>query len=148
MPCWSSRALQAIQSGQAKFLNERLAIEQQLSLIKTRLRHLVKAIAMGKATEVVFTELQKEEAAKKVFGARLSGLDHLASLSALDVKRFERALVERVADANGVLERHIQQTRQIMRKLIPERIVCTPFDDARAVRVHPRGYGHLCGFIR
>ena len=140
--------MQAIQSGQAKFLNERVAIEQQLSLIKTRFRHLVKAIAMGKATEVVFTELQKEEAAKKVFGARLSGLDHLASLSALDVKRFERALVERVADANGVLGRHIQQTRQIMRKLIPERIVCTPIDDAREVRVHPRGYGHLCGFIR
>ena len=119
MPCWSSRALQAIQSDQAEFLNERFAIERQVSLIKPRLQHLVKAIAMGKAMEVVFTELQKEEAAKKVFGARLSGLVHLASLSTLDGKRFERALVERVVDAKGVLGRHIQQTRQNMRKLIP-----------------------------
>jgi len=78
----------------------------------------------------------------------LNGLDHLASLSTLDGMRFERALLERVADANGVLGRHIQQTRQIMPKLIPERIVCTPFDDAREVRVHPRVYGHICGVIR
>lgn len=49
--------------------------------------------------------------------------------------RLERALVERVADVKGLLVRHIPHTRQLLRKLIPGRIVCTPFDDARG-----RGY--------
>jgi hypothetical protein len=69
---------------------------------------------------------------RAVLLAQLSSLDHL---SALDGSRLERALVEQVADVKGLLGRHILHTRQLLRKLIPGRIVCTPFDDARG-----RGY--------
>jgi hypothetical protein len=64
---------------------------------------------------------------RAVLLAQLSSLDHL---SALDGSRLERALVERVADVKGLLGRQIPHTRQLLRKLIPGRIVCTPFDDA------------------
>lgn len=130
-----ARALQTIRSGQAKFPDERVAIDRQLSLIEARLRHLVEAVATGRATTGVFDELQKEEAAKKGLVARLSNLNQLTALSSLDGTRIERALVERVADVKGILGRNIPQTRQALRKLIPGRIVCTPIDDARG-----RGY--------
>lgn len=127
-----TRAVQVIRADQAKFPDERLVIERQLSVIEVRLRHLVDAVATGRATAVVFNELEKEEAAKRGLIARLSGLDQL---SALDGPRMARALVDRVADVKGLLGRNIPQTRQVLRKLIPGRIVCTPFDDARG-----RGY--------
>jgi hypothetical protein len=62
-------------------------------------------------------------------------LDRGASLTSLDGKRIERALVERVADVKGLLGRHVPQTRQMLRKLISGRIQCVPFNDARG-----RGY--------
>ena len=129
------RALMEIRSGQAKFPDEQLAAERQLSLIEARLRHLVEAIATGKATEAVYGELQKEEAAKKILGAQLAGIDQLTRIVSFDGKRIERALVERVADVKGLLGRHVPQTRQMLRKLISGRIQCAPFNDARG-----RGY--------
>ena len=86
---------------------------------------------MGRSFDAVFTELQKEEAAKKACVAQLDHLDQLTSLAAQNGTRIERALAERVADVKSALGRHVPQTRQILRKLIPGRIVCTPFDDAR-----------------
>jgi hypothetical protein len=53
----------------------------------------------------------------------------------MDGTRIERALAERVADVKGGLGRHVPHTRQLLRKLIPGRIRCAPFHDARG-----RGY--------
>ena len=130
-----ARALAEIRAGQTQFPDRRLAAERTLSLIEARLRHLVEAVATGKATDVVFSELQKEEAAKKACIAQLASLDQLTSLAAQDGARIERDLTERVADVRGALGRHVPHTRQILRKLIPGRILCTPFNDVRG-----RGY--------
>ncbi len=129
------RALKMIRAGQAKFPDERRAIERQLSLVEARLRHLVEAVATGRATNLIFDELEKEEAAKKSLAARLSHVNQLTTLAQADQHPIERALVARVADVKGLLGRNIPQTRQILRKLIPGPIVCTPFNDARG-----RGY--------
>jgi site-specific DNA recombinase len=115
--------------------DERLALERQLSVIETRLQHLVEAIATGRATDSVFTELQNHEAAKAGLVARIRGIDHLTDLSAMDGTRLTRTLADRVADVRGLLGRHIPHTRQLLRKLIPGRIVCAPFADGRG-----RGY--------
>ncbi|MBU6482657.1 MAG: recombinase family protein [Nitrospirae bacterium] len=130
-----ARALAEIRAGQTTFPDQRVAAERTLSLIEARLRHLVEAIATGRSSDAVFTELHKEEAAKKACLAQLDSLNRLAALADTDGTRIERALAERVADLKSGLGRHIPQTRQLLRKLIPGRIVCTPFDDARG-----RGY--------
>jgi len=129
------RALAEIRAGQTQFPDRRLAAERTLSLIEARLRHLVEAVATGKATDVIYSELQKDEAANKTCLIQLDSLDRLTSLAAQDGTRVERALAERVADMRGALGRHIPHTRQILRKLIPGRILCTPFNDVRG-----RGY--------
>lgn len=125
------RALAEIRAGQTTFPDQRLAAERTLSLIEARLRHLVEAVATGKEKDAIYSELQKEEATKKTCLVQLDYLNRLTTLAAQDGARIERTLAERMADVKGALGRHVPQTRQILRKLIPGRIVCTPFDDAR-----------------
>lgn len=130
-----ARALVEIRAGQTQFPDQRVAAERTLSVIEARLRHLVDAIATGKATEAIYHELQKEEAAKKACLSQLDSLDRLMVLATQDGMRIERALAERVADMKGAIGWHIPHTRQLLRKLIPGRILCAPFHDARG-----RGY--------
>jgi hypothetical protein len=69
-------------------------------------------------------------------------------VSSLDLKRIERRLTDRAEDLLRLLGQHIPQTRQVLRKLFPDqlvqgrlvpgRIVCTPFDD-----VQGQGYTFL-----
>jgi DNA invertase Pin-like site-specific DNA recombinase len=139
-----TQAVQVIRSDQAKFPDERLAIARQLSDIERRLRYLVEAIATGRATAAVFTELEKEETAKAGLLVRLSGLEQL---STVDGSRLERSLVERVTDVKGLLGRHIPQTRQLLRKLIPGRIVCTPFHDVRGKGYALSAVGTYAGLL-
>lgn len=129
------RALAEIQAGQTTFPDQRLAAERTLSLIEARLRHLVEAVATGKATDAIYSELQKEEVSKKACLVRLDSLNRLTTLAAQDGTHIERTLTEQVADVKSALGRHIPQTRQLLRKLIPGRIVRTPFNDLRG-----RGY--------
>jgi hypothetical protein len=143
-----ARALAKIRAGQTTFPDQRVAVERSLSLIEARLWHLAEAIAPGKATDAVFSELQKEEAAKKACLAQLDSLDQLTALAATDGTRIERALAERVTDMKGALGRHVPHTRQLLRKLIPGRILCTPFNDVQRTGVRPVSRGHLCGPTR
>ncbi|NOT23046.1 MAG: hypothetical protein HOP22_10025 [Nitrospiraceae bacterium] len=50
-------ALERIRNEQEKFPDQRVALERELSLIQTRLHHLVEAITNGKSTEAVFASL-------------------------------------------------------------------------------------------
>jgi hypothetical protein len=113
------RAWAEIRAGQTTFPDQRLAAERTLSSIETRLRHLVEAIATGKATDAIYSELKKEEAAKKACLVQLDSLDRLTALAVTAGTRIERALAERVADMKGALGRHVPYKRQLLRKLIP-----------------------------
>jgi site-specific DNA recombinase len=142
------RALAEIRAGQTKFPDQRLAIERQLSLVEARIRHLVEAIATGRASEAVFDELQKQETAKKVLAGQLADVDRLARIVSLDAKRIEQDLRARVADLKGLLGRHVPQTRQMLRKLIDGNILCTPFTDARGKGYEVTATGSYAGLFK
>lgn len=142
------RALADIRAGQTKFPDQRLAIERELSLVEARLRHLVEAVATGRSSDVVFDELHKEEAAKKALIGQLENLDRLTRVASLDAKRIEHHLQARVADVKGLLGKHVPQTRQMLRKLIDGRVVCTPFNDARGKGYEVAATGTYAGLFR
>ena len=96
-----ARAVAEIRAGQTTFPDQHVAAERSLSLIEMRLRHLVEAVATGEATDVVFKELHKEEAAKKACLVQLDYMGRLMALAATDGTRIERVLAERVADVKG-----------------------------------------------
>lgn len=126
-----SLAVGKIRAGQQSLPDHQLSLQRQLTETEKRLGHLVEAIATGKATEAVYSELQKAEAAKKALQTQLGSVEELTRLHAVDSRMLARDLQTRVADLKGMLGRHIPQTRQVLRMLIPGRIVCTPFQDTR-----------------
>ena len=136
-----AQALETLRARRTLLPDQRRTVERDLAVIDRRIRHLVEAVATGKTSEAVFAELQKEEAHRKTLAAQLDQADQLARVSSLDIKRIERHLTDRAEDLRRVLGQHIPQTRQVLRKLIPDqlvqgklvpgRILCTPFDDAQ-----------------
>lgn len=142
------RALAEIQTGQGTLPEQRLALERQCAAIENRLRHLVEAIATGKATDSIYTELQKEEKAKKAMAIQLDDLDRLTRVVSLDSKRIEESLYDRVADLKGLLGRHIPQTRQMIRKVLDGPVFCTPFTDQRGRGYEIRASGSYAGLFK
>jgi hypothetical protein len=119
-----------------------------LSLVEARLRHLVEAIATGKATDAIYSELHKEEAEKKSLTGQLESLEKLVRIVSLDGARIERDLRVRIADLKGLLGKHVPQTRQMLRKLLDGQILCTPFTDARGKGYEITATGSYAGLFR
>ena len=134
-------ALEMLRAKRTLLPDQRRAMERDLVACDGRIIHLVEAVATGKGGEAVFVELQKAQAHRTAMTAQLDQADQLARVSSLDLTRIARQLTERAEDVLRLLGQHISQTRQVLRKLIPDqlvqgkrvpgRIVCTPFDDAR-----------------
>lgn len=136
-----AQALETLRARRTLLPDQRRAIERDLAVCDGRIQHLVEAVATGKGGEAVFVELQKEQAHRAALTAQLDQADQLARVSSLDLTRIERQLTDRAENLLRLLGQHIPQTRQVLRKLMPDqlvqgkrvpgRIVCTPFDDAR-----------------
>lgn len=134
-------ALVQIRANQAHFPNHRIALERELSLIETRLHHLVEAVARGQATDALFANLRAEEDRKKAILRELDQMDSLMSIASLDAKRIAKNLESRLGDVKGLLSRHVPKTRQILRKLLDGPLVCEPFQEggSRGYRFRGRG---------
>ena len=87
--------------------------------------------------------MRKEDTTKKTLIGQLEDLDHLTQVASLDAKRIERTLVARVADVKGLLGKHVPQARQMLRKLIDGRVVCT--HDARGKGYEVTATGSYAG---
>ena len=119
-------ALERIRNEQEKYPDQRVALERELSLIQTRLHHLVETIANGKSTDSVIASLHQEEARKKVVAQELSRLDSLAQVVSLDAKRLAKNLRSRLGDIPALFSRHVSLARQMLRKLLDGHILCEP----------------------
>lgn len=91
-------ALERIRAEQVKFPDQRVAMERELSLIQTRLHHLVELIANGKGTGSVVNSLHQEESRKRAISGELDRLDSLAHVVSLDAKRLVKDLRSRLED--------------------------------------------------
>jgi site-specific DNA recombinase len=119
-------ALERIRSEHQQFPDKRLSLERELSLIQTRLHHLVELIANGKGTDSVVNLLHQEESRKKTILGELDRLDGLAYVVSLDAKRLAKDLRSRLEDIPGLFARHVPQARQMLRKLLDGHIMCEP----------------------
>jgi hypothetical protein len=121
--------LERIRKEQESFPDQRLALQRELSLIQTRLHHLVELIANGKGTDAVINSLHHEEARKKVIIEELARLDRAAQVVSIDAKRLTMDLRNRLGDIPSLLSRHLPQARQLLRKLLDGHIMCEPIVD-------------------
>ena len=123
-----AKALERVRNEQKKFPDQRVAIERELSLIQTRLHHLVEHIANGRATDAIDASLHQEEARKKTLLAELVKLDELVELIQVDENRLARELRSRLRDIPALFARQTPIARQMLRKLLDGHIVCEPVE--------------------
>jgi hypothetical protein len=119
-------ALAKIRKDNGSHPGNRIRIERELSLIESRLRHLVDAIARGQGIESIYETLRAEEERKKSLLRQLQVLSALEQTVSLDEKRLLSVLKERISDFPRLLGRNIPATRQILRKMIERKILCEP----------------------
>jgi site-specific DNA recombinase len=124
-----AKALSRIRTDQQHVPDRRTILSRELSLLETRLHHLVELIALGRGTETVITTLEREEARKASILKDLAELDELAGVVSLDEKRLMKQLRERLGDLPALFGRHIPLARRILRTLLDGHILCEPIEE-------------------
>ena len=119
-------ALERIRKERETLPDERARLKRELSLIQTRLYHLVELIANGSGSESVVDSLHQEEARKKTVVQELAWMDQGAQVLNLDAKRLTKDLRSRLEDIPALLARHVPLARQLLRKLLDGYILCEP----------------------
>jgi site-specific DNA recombinase len=119
-------ALERLRAEQQHSPDRRTGLERELSLIQTRLHHLVELVANGKCTDAVIEALHKEEARKKILAEELARLDAMIETISLDEKRLTQQVLTRLGNLPAVFGRHVPMARQLLRKLLDGHILCEP----------------------
>ena len=125
-----SQALARLRTDHEEELGRRTAIQQKLSLLEAREQHLVEAIKLGETMKPLLAALKAEEQRKKALAADLDRLADRAKVSSLDSARLKRNLMARVTDVRSLLTRHTPQARQMLRRLLVDRLTLTPYEEA------------------
>jgi DNA invertase Pin-like site-specific DNA recombinase len=123
------RALARLRSGREKVLDRRSQIKRELSLIEATIHNLGTAIGDGRATDLIFDRLEAEGTRKKALIRELSGLHETEKVTSLDAGRLTKAVAASVSNVRGLLGQHIPQARQMLRKLVDGRLLCTPYEE-------------------
>jgi hypothetical protein len=91
--------------------------------------------------ESLVAALKAEEDRKKLLAAELNALGNLEKVISLDAHRIKKDVTARAADVRGLLGRRGPQARQLLRKLVVDRLACEPFEDGnrRGYRVSGKG---------
>jgi site-specific DNA recombinase len=106
--------------------HERTVLEQDLARLTKEIGNLSQAIADGQPAGVILSEINTRDARRQAITAELERLNHAEALATLDLQDLENKIRTKLADFQGLAGRHIQQTRQILRLLIPDRLTMTP----------------------
>ena len=124
-----SRAVERLTTPDPKAGQERKALEAKRRKIEQELTHLTAAVATGGPINTLVSAIKTAEIKRGQIDDQLSGLDGRLQIASLDRERIERDLRKRLNDWRSLLRRHVPQARQILRKLLTDRVVFSPQDD-------------------
>lgn len=121
----------------------RAALAQDLQTVERELANLIRAIKAGGDSEALAAEVKSCEARRQTLRDQVAALAHADQLAAVDLAALDADLRVRLEDWRGLLTRHVGSGRQILRKLIPERLVFTPHTEGTARYYTFEGVGRL-----
>src|SRR5262249_48768202 len=102
-------------------------LERRLGRVRDELRRLTAAIASGAALPSVLEAIQQREAQRGQLEGQLAALAAVeCTARTWDTRTLERVLRERVARWQELLEGNVEEGRQVLRQLLPERLRFTP----------------------
>jgi hypothetical protein len=130
------KAVASLTKRQRAQLDRRSQAERELAQIQQRLDRLVDALADGSLPqEDLRARLSAETTRKKALQAELQRLEAIGQAAAMNVEKLTGRINVKVRDIVSVLGRQTPQARQMLRKLLTEKIDLEPVGSGRA-----RGY--------
>ena len=130
------KALARLAKRQLAHIERRAQVERDLAQVQQRLDRLVDALADGSLPgDEIKTRLSTEKARKTALTTDLEKLGRLANLATVKVDRIASQLHTRLRDVAGLLGRQTVQGRQMLRKILADKIELEPVGSARE-----RGY--------
>jgi hypothetical protein len=123
------RGLERLRARRGKQADRGRDLQRELSLVETRMGHLLESVKRGRATEVLLETLEAETTRKKAILRKLGEMDERASIASLDVQRLAQELKWRATDARALLGRHVPYARRMLRALLEGKLASEPFDE-------------------
>jgi hypothetical protein len=103
---------------------ERLRREQRT--LDAELSRLTGALAEGGSLRSVLTAIREREAKRERLAARLDALTIIAARPKVDRRAVREELKRRIEDWRAPLTQHVAQARQLLRKVLADRLTVTP----------------------
>ena len=98
--------------------------------------NLTDAVKLGRAAGPLLEALEAESRRRDAIRAEFAALDRQANVASLDgAEKLRARLRASVENLEGFLGKHVPQTRQVLKKLLRDRLHCEAFDDGER-----RGY--------
>jgi hypothetical protein len=127
-----NKALDKVAFARSHEASRRAQLERELEDVEGRLGRLLDALADGAlAGDEIKARFADEKSRKAKVTAALERVDQLAVVAAVDPEELERDLKARVADVAGILGRHTIQARQMLRKILADKIEFEPLGSGR-----------------
>jgi len=105
---------------------ERERLESSLATIEQQLRQLANAVAAGGELPTLIGAIKDRERQHEAFRRQITSLDSLTEISHLDTARLERDLTVKLREWRGLLLRHVQSGREILKTLLVGKLRFTP----------------------
>lgn len=121
------RAAERLSTWQQDDEAERLRAEREH--VEEELSRLVSALATGGSLPTIMAAIREREARRETINARLDGLTHVAAIPKVDRATLRANLQRRCDEWRTPLTRHVAQARQLLRKVLTERLTVTPDAD-------------------
>lgn len=109
--------------------HERKRLEHEILALTREITNLTRAIALGQPPQALLSEVATREIRVRELQEAVARLTNAESLAQLDLQKLEAKLRAKLTDFQGLASRHVQQTRQILRLLVPGRFTMTPVED-------------------
>ena len=128
-----ARSLKADAAAEPNTDARRAELRRALDQVKTELDRLTEAILAGGEAATLVQAMKDRERRQDVVQRELTALERPRSRPA-DAHALKAQLRERLAEWRGLLRKHVPVARQMVRKLIEDRIVFTPRPETRSYR--------------
>jgi site-specific DNA recombinase len=130
------KALARLAKRQRAVLDRRAQVERELTQVQQRLDRLIDALADGSLpADEIKARLSAEKSRKTVLSTNLDKLSRVAGFASMQVEQITSRLRTRIGDVAGLLGRRTVQARQMLRKILADKIELEPVGAGRQ-----RGY--------
>lgn len=123
--------VRAVAGGRGRSLeSRRSAVTTAIAAVDAELGRLTAALAAGAELGSVVTAIKEREGRKAGLTRELEALADCVAIGALDPRAVDRKIDAALREWSTTIRKHIPQARQMVRKLLKDRITFTPQVDA------------------